>query len=127
VRSCWAGIPLDIATATVGAIVLGIVVDDTIHFLHRYRHERLAGLSSPDAAAATIRSTGISIVLTSAVFGAGFAVLMAAGAKAIVYFGLVATLAVIGAVAGDLLLLPVLLSLRGARHSAIEATPVMEP
>ena len=107
----WGGIPLDIATATVGAIVLGIVVDDTIHFLHRYSVERRAGMSSAAAATATIRRAGRGMILTSAVLGSGFAVMIAAGTKSISYFGLLATIAVVSAVAADLLLLPVLLSI----------------
>ncbi|MBA3890578.1 MAG: GNAT family N-acetyltransferase, partial [Gemmatimonadaceae bacterium] len=117
----WAGIPLDIATATVGAIVLGIVVDDTIHFLHRYGHEREEGRSPEDAAAASVRHAGRSLVLTSLVLGVGFAVMTAAGTKAIAYFGLVAALAVVGALIADLVLLPVLLGtslhLRGTVRS----------
>lgn len=105
----WAGIPLDIATATVGAIVLGIVVDDTIHVLHRYRQARLAGAAPAAAAEATVREAGPSVVLTSVVVGAGFAVMIAASTTGIAYFGLVATLAVIGALIADLILLPVLL------------------
>jgi predicted RND superfamily exporter protein len=105
----WAGIPLDIATATVGAIVLGIVVDDTIHVLHRYRQARLAGAGVAAASETTVREAGPSIVLTSVVVGAGFAVMIAASTTGIAYFGLVATLAVVGALIADLVLLPVLL------------------
>jgi predicted RND superfamily exporter protein len=101
----WAGIPLDIATATVGAIV----VDDTIHVLHRYRQARLAGAAAAVAAEATVREAGPSVVLTSVVVGAGFAVMIAASTTGIAYFGLVATLAVVGALIADLILLPVLL------------------
>ena len=50
-RTTW------IATATVGAIVLGIVVDDTIHFLHRYRHEREAGHAPGPASVLSLRET----------------------------------------------------------------------
>jgi hypothetical protein len=106
----WFGIPLDLATATVGAIVLGIVVDDTIHFLHRYEQERRTGRTSAESVRRSIVSTGRSIALTSLVLGGGFAVLMAAGARGLVYFGLVATLAIIGAALADLLLLPALLT-----------------
>lgn len=122
----WAGIPLDIATATVGAIILGIVVDDTIHFLHRYRHERRAGRASATAAAESVKYAGRGIVLTSAVLACGFAVMTAAGTKSIAYFGLVATIAIVGAVIADLLLLPALLSFGGDERPAplvgVEAT-----
>jgi predicted RND superfamily exporter protein len=105
----WAGIPLDVATATFGAIVLGIVVDDTIHVLHRYGHARAGGANAAAAAETTIREAGPSVVLTSIVVGAGFAVMMAASTTAIAYFGFVATLGIAGALVADLLLLPLLL------------------
>jgi uncharacterized protein len=114
----WMGIPLDIATATVGAIVLGIVVDDTIHNLHHYQTERSAGMSSAAAAADTVRSAGRGMVLTSAVFASGFAVMIAAGTKSISYFGLLATLAVVSALAADLVLLPALLMIGGGDTAA---------
>lgn len=106
----WLGIPLDIATATVGTIVLGIVVDDTIHYLHRYRHERGEGRSSTSAAAVSLTEAGESIVLTTAVLVCGFAVMIAAGTKSISWFGLIATVAIGGAMLADLVLMPVLLS-----------------
>lgn len=107
----WAGIPLDIATATVGAIVLGIAVDDTIHYLHRYEELRRRGEADPVRGA--LREAGPAMVLTSAVLALGLAVLMGAGSLSVVYFGMTATIAVTAALAGDLLLLPALLARRG--------------
>jgi uncharacterized protein len=113
----WAGIPLDIATATVGAIILGIAVDDTVHFLHRYSEalrtpETSAGVrESADAVARALAGAGPAMILTSIVLVLGLGVLMAAGSVSIVYFGLLITLAVAAAVVADLILLPVLLPL----------------
>jgi predicted RND superfamily exporter protein len=108
----WAGIPLDIATATVGAIILGIAVDDTVHILHRYREARRGG--GADAATEALAGAGPGMVLSSLVLALGLGVLMAAGSMSIVYFGLLITLAVVAALAADLVLLPVLLSERNA-------------
>lgn len=106
----WVGIPLDIATATVGAIVLGIAVDDTVHLLHRYQELRRGG--SQDAAADAVAETGPALVLTSAVLALGLGVLMAAGSLSVVYFGMVAAVAITAALLADLLLLPALLPRR---------------
>jgi uncharacterized protein len=103
----WVGIPLDIATATVGAIVLGIAVDDTVHFLHRYATARAAG--APDPAVDALTGAGPALVLTSVVLALGLGVLTAAGSLSIVYFGLLTALAVTAALLADLLLLPTLL------------------
>ncbi len=105
----WAGIPLDIATATVGAIILGIAVDDTVHFLHRYREASRDGGGAP--ATVALAEAGPAMVLTSLVLILGLGVLMAAGSMSIVYFGVLITLAVAAALVADLLLLPVLLPL----------------
>jgi uncharacterized protein len=102
----WLGIPLDIATATVGAIVLGIAVDDTVHYLHRYRAAEQAG--EPDPAVAALAGAGPAMVLTSVVLVLGLAVLMAAGSLSIAYFGLLTALAVTAALLADLILLPTL-------------------
>jgi predicted RND superfamily exporter protein len=105
----WTGIPLDIATATIGAIVLGIAVDDTIHFLFRYRAERQAGLSREEAVGRTYRATGRAVVFASMVLAIGFAVLATSSSQSIAYFGIVASLSIVGAMLADLFLLPVLL------------------
>ncbi|HEX6040346.1 efflux RND transporter permease subunit, partial [Longimicrobium sp.] len=107
----WAGIPLDIATATIGAIVLGIAVDDTIHFLFRYRTERDAGASVEEAVGRTYRETGRSVVFASMVLAIGFAVLATSSSQSIAYFGIVSSLSIVGAMLADLFLLPVVILL----------------
>jgi predicted RND superfamily exporter protein len=113
----WTGIPLDIATATIGAIVLGIAVDDTIHFLFRYRAERQAGLSREEAVGRTYRETGRAVVFASMVLAIGFAVLATSSSQSIACFGIVASLSIVGAMLADLFLLPVLL-LFGRKESS---------
>ncbi|HEV2149763.1 MAG TPA: MMPL family transporter [Longimicrobiaceae bacterium] len=113
----WSGIPLDIATATIGAIVLGIAVDDSIHFLFRYRGERRAGAAPEAAVGTTLQTAGRGIVLSTVVLALGFAVLAASGSRSIAYFGILAALAVVGALVADLFLLPALL-LGGSRRTA---------
>jgi uncharacterized protein len=105
----WAGsaVSLDIATATVGAIVLGIAVDDPVHFLHRYRAGREGGAADPATAALT--GAGPAMVLSSAVLVLGMGILLAAGSLSIAYFGLLTALAMTAALLGDMLLLPTLL------------------
>jgi uncharacterized protein len=105
----WAGTPLDIATATVGAIVLGIAVDNTVHFLFRFRHERAAGRDPVAAVAATARETGRAMTFTTLVLAVGFGVMMASGSASVAAFGLVMMLAVLGALVADIALLPALL------------------
>jgi len=104
-----AGITLDIGTVMIAAILLGLVVDDTVHFLYRFRWE---GERAPDPAArirATLRGAGPAIVATSAILAAGFAILGLASISSIANFGILCAVAVVLALLGDLLLLPSLL------------------
>jgi uncharacterized protein len=103
----WLRIPLDIATATVGAIVLGIGVDDTVHYLDRYAAARRRG--DPDPASAAMVDAGAAMILSSVVLVMGLGVLLAAGSLSIVYFGVLTSLAIGAALLADLVLLPALL------------------
>ena len=71
----WLALPQVDADAMIYlTICIGISVDDTIHFLSRYRIERRRGRDRPDAVAATLRETGHGILRTSIILCAGFAV-----------------------------------------------------
>ena len=101
----WTGIPLDVATMTIAAIVLGLVVDDTVHLLHRY--VTAYGASSPVAAFRTsARQAGPRMAITTSVLAGGFLVLCLAQVKSIVWFGLLSSMAIAAAHAADLLALP---------------------
>lgn len=110
----WFGIPLDIGTATVGAIVLGLAVDDTIHVLVQFKREREAGRAPRVAMRRTAELTGSAVLLASVVLALGFGVMISSGSASVAAFGLVTTLAVLGALVADLLMLPLLLVPRDA-------------
>ena len=107
-----AGIPLDIATASVTAMVLGMSIDDTIHLLYRYLHHRQAGSSPVEATRQAFGEVAPVVLHTSLILGLGFLILLFASVKTLFYFGLLAACAVAGALLGDLVWLPLLL-LRG--------------
>lgn len=119
----WLGVRLDVATVTIGAIVLGLVVDDTVQFLYRYRHERGRGADVRTATEATVRAVGRSLVVTALVLALGFSVLGFAQIRSVSYFGLLVALALGTGVFGDLLILPAMLSLaaRGADRTPKDA------
>ncbi len=103
-------INLDVATVTITSIIMGIVVDDTIHYLHRFREELKAHDGDFLAASrgAAIKC-GRAIGATTVIFTAGFLVLGLASVKSVVYFGLLTSLAMVVALIGDLLILPAVL------------------
>ena len=104
-----AGIPLDIMTITIAAIVVGIGVDDCIHYLHRFRDEIAV---DQDYRAAMLRSHGSigrAMYYTTLTVVVGFAMLTLSNFTPSLYFGVLTVVAMIAAVAGALLLLPQLI------------------
>jgi predicted RND superfamily exporter protein len=106
----WIGLDLSGQTAIIGCIGIGIAVDDTIHFLHRFHRElRQNGGDRRRAVEATILSTGRAITFTSVVLLAGFCVLLLSAFVQYTLFGLLTAVTMCSALLGDLFLLPVML------------------
>jgi len=98
------------AAATVTATSLGIVVDDSVHFLSKYlRARREKGLDQADAVRYAFRTVGTAIVLTTIVLVIGFSVLASSTFLINSQLGLLTALAVLLALVADFLLLPTLL------------------
>ena len=104
-------IPLDPGTLMVGPLALGLVVDDTVHFLVRYRRQRAAGFTPPDAVAAAVQHTGRAIVLTTVLLATSFATLLFASTAMALHFGVIAALVAVLALVADLVVLPAALRL----------------
>lgn len=104
----WLNIPLDIMTITIAAIAMGIAVDDTIHFVHRFLEGKREGDHS-NALQDTFQSTGFALFCTTVVIAAGFSLLSFSDFVPTVLFGLLTALAMGLAFIIDLTLLPVLL------------------
>ena len=103
------GIPLSTSTAIVFVISFGIAVDDTIHFLTRYRLERQQGYSVDDAITHTLLGTGKAMVLTSIVLLGGFVLLLFSSFGGTFNTGFFTALTIVFALLADLIFLPVLL------------------
>ena len=105
------GIELRPATAMTFSIALGIAVDDTIHFLSRFRSEYLITRSHEKSTTTTILTTGRAIIGTSITLGMGFLVLIFSNFKPNFEFGILATIILIVALLSSLILLPALINL----------------
>jgi predicted RND superfamily exporter protein len=105
----WLGIPLDLMTITIAAITIGIAVDDTIHYVCRFRKEiRIDG--DPWAAVHRCHGTiGRAMYYTSVVIMLGFSILALSNFVPTIYFGLLTGCAMIVALLANLTLLPVML------------------
>jgi len=104
-------IPLDMATILIGSIVLGLVVDDTIHFLHHFRRAYEQTSNVEAAVQETLHSTGRALAITSMVLCGGFFIYMTSYLASNIRFGLLAGCAVLLALAVDFFLVPALLKL----------------
>ena len=99
-----AGIPLDMMTITIAAISIGIGVDNTIHYIHRYKlefakdHDYIASMHRSHA------SIGRAMYYTSITIIFGFSILTLSNFKPSIYFGLLTGLAMLSALPRLLLL-----------------------
>jgi len=106
----WLGISIDIGVAISGAIIMGIAVDDTIHFLVKYREARLQGHRLKESIAYVIEYAGSAIIFTTIILSSAFIVFNFSQFMLNANFGLVTAIALVIAVLVDLVLLPAILS-----------------
>jgi hypothetical protein len=104
-----AGRPLSAATAMIGSVFLGLVVDDTIHFLHAFTSARRTSIDTVAAVSTAFARSGRAIVVTSIVLAVGFGAGAFGDLSSTIEFAVVASCVVVVALIGDLVTLPALL------------------
>ena len=104
-----ARIPLDIMTITVAAISVGMAVDNTIHYIHRFKIEFRETNNYEQSMINSHRTIGRAMFYTSSTIIFGFLVLIASNFNPTAYFGIFVSLAMLMALVGALTLLPKLL------------------
>lgn len=104
----WLNIPLDLMTITIAAITMGIAVDDTIHYIHRFQTEHQK-VPFEEAVKNTHSSVGVAIFYTSLLIVVGFSMLAFSDFVPSILFGLLTSLAMLLAFISCLCLLPLLL------------------
>lgn len=108
------GRPLSVASAMIGSVILGLVVDDAIYFLHGFRAAR-SGARERLAVAHTLRSSGRAMTVTSLVLALGFSAGLSGELSTTREFGGLAASTILAAWGANLFLLPALLLLFRAR------------
>ena len=101
----WTGIRLDPGTTMIAAVALGLVVDDTLHFLHQFRDKVHEGASIHDATRDTLLVTGRAIAMTSVILCGAFWLLLFASFNPNIYFGLLCGMAIALALVANLVVL----------------------
>ncbi|MBE3575194.1 MAG: RND family transporter [Firmicutes bacterium] len=114
-----AGIPLDVATALIAAVAIG-VGDYTIHVIVRYREERRDGASDSNALRTALAVSGRAVLFNSLSIASGFAALFWSGFVPIRTFGGLMDFTVLATAAGALVVMPAVLL---SRPLPVGATP----
>jgi len=105
----WLDIPLDMMTITIAAISIGIAVDNTIHYIHRFREEIKIDGDYYGSLHRCHNSIGHAMYYTSMIIIVGFSILTLSNFLPTIYFGLFTGLAMFIALIASLTLLPQLL------------------
>jgi predicted RND superfamily exporter protein len=115
----WIGIEIDMGVAIAGAIIIGVAVDDTIHFMVKYIEARKRGDNLQDAMRYVMSYAGSAIIFTTIVLSLAFMVFVFSSFNPNYHFGIVTASALIIAVIVDLLALPALLALIDDRKKSL--------
>jgi predicted RND superfamily exporter protein len=107
----WNGIPLDAGTLLIGGVIIGLAVDDTIHFMHRFGRYYDESGDPAGAVHQTLATTGTALLFTSVALCAGFSVFLASYMRTTLWFGLLTTFGISVAFVADILLAPALMML----------------
>lgn len=121
------GIPLKPSTALIFSIAFGISVDDSIHFLAKYRQELFANkFFVPIAISKSIRETGASMTYTSIVLFFGFVIFVFSDFGGTVALGILTSITLMFAMLTNLTLLPALLMVFDSGKRSLNAHPLIE-
>ncbi len=105
----WGEIPLDMMTITIASISMGIGVDDTIHYIHRFEEEFKKDKNYIKAMRRSHESIGYAMYYTSLAIILGFSILVTSNFIPTIYFGLLTVVVMFIALLCALLLLPILI------------------
>lgn len=120
------GIPLNLGTMVVGAMTMGIAVDDAIHMMNRYLRARQRGKTADQAITEAANQAGRAVIFTSIVLVLGFSMMLFGSFIPYIYTGLFAASIMALALIGDLIFLPALLHLIDGRREPVSESKLIE-
>ncbi len=115
----YAGVAMDLGTMIVGAMTIGIAVDDAIHLMSRYLLMRRRNYGVYKAVQFAMNSSGRAVVHTSIILVTGFSVMLLGSFVSYIYVGLFSAMIMLLALVGDILFMPALLYLFDADKDAV--------
>ena len=118
----WLGLPINIATAMIACVSMGLTVDSSIIYIDGYLRARSSGMRVYQALHETHRHVGRALVYTNLALMAGFSVLALSHFIPLVYFGLLVSLAMFGGLIGNLVFLPLLIGWWDGRGEKAESS-----
>ncbi|MEX2288501.1 MAG: MMPL family transporter [Planctomycetaceae bacterium] len=104
----WLGLPINIGTAMIASVSMGLTIDSSIHYIAGYRRAR-QDLQGGDALRRTHEDVGRALVFTTFALMVGFSVLTLSNFIPLVYFGVLVSAAMLGGLIGNLTFFPLLL------------------
>ena len=113
----WLGIKINMATVIIGAISVGIVVDDTIHMFYRIQKYRLDGLSLSQSVDKTLSTIGTSVYRTTIILVVAFMSMATSDFLPSAHFGIFVSVSVAIALLLDLIIAPLVLIQLGRHQS----------
>ena len=108
----WAGVPVNIGTAMIASVSVGLTVDGNVHYIAAYLRQRRAGATRRAALTTAHGTVGRAMTFAVLALACGFAALTFSQFVPLIYFGALVSLAMLGGLAGDLVLLPLMLGWR---------------
>ena len=104
----WLNIPLDMMTATIIPMILGLAVDDTIHFINHGQLEFSRSKNYNKSIIKTFKTVGVALLLATIIISANFMVYTTSSANQFVNLGMLAVVGMFAALIADLFITPIL-------------------
>ena len=106
----WLGLKINMGAAMIAAVSMGMSVDSSIHYFSAFRRARREGKSVHAALVQCQQSVGLAMIFTTIALIVGFGVLVTSEFVPTIYFGALMSLATLGGMLGNLIVLPLLLA-----------------
>jgi hypothetical protein len=114
----WLDLPINIGTAMISSVSMGLTVDASIFYISSFRRMESEGMNFSQALHATQHEIGRALIYSNFALILGFLVLTLSHFIPLVYFGLLVSVAMLGGLAGNLVLLPLLMRATGMKAGA---------